>query len=135
MYTFNPRSLLKSFIELGFPPESISKATGISTDLIKKYQENYNLTPKELEATEYLTVFTSQLYYVDVTDNSYLLSLVEVLKSYFKIPDKAICRYIGLEEIALEDFFANPQDNFSYTQCAKKLVHLYITFIRDKHHS
>ena len=39
MDIFNPRSLLKSFIELGFPPESISKATGISTDLFQLCQE------------------------------------------------------------------------------------------------
>lgn len=135
MFIFNPRQLLKTFIDSGFSIKSISKATGIPESLIDKYQGDDYLTPEELKATEYLTVFTSQLYHVDVTSNDYLSSLAEVLKSYFGIRGDAISRYIGLKDVTLDEFLANPQSTSSYDYCAKKLVHLYITYMRNKNHS
>lgn len=135
MFAFNPRNLLKTFIDSGFTIKGISKATGIPESLIEKYQGNDYLTQEELQATEYLSVFVAQLYYIDVASDKYLLSLTEVLQTYFDIPNDAISRYIGLQDITLDDFLTSPQSTPLHDNYAKKLVHLYITYIRDKKHS
>ena len=93
------------------------------------------MTQEELQATEYLSVFVAQLYYIDVASDKYLLSLTEVLQTYFDIPNDAISRYIGLQDITLDDFLTSPQSTPLHDYYAKKLVHLYITYIRDKKHS
>lgn len=135
MCSFDPRELIRRSLEEGFTVNSISKATRISPELIIKYSGEEALTPAELQESEYLFVFATQLYVTDIRDKPYLESLVSALNIFFKVDNLAIETYMGLCNGQLDIFLQSP-DSFPNGQLlSRKLTHLFTTFIRDRRHS
>ncbi len=135
MIMYDLHSLLERFFSDGFTVESLGKATNISVKLINSYYNGENLTKEDHHTLNYLLNFLSQLYCCDMEGNVYLQSIVTVMRDYFMIPLSAIAKYLNLSVEQLNIFLNEPEDYANGYNLSIKLVHLFMTLVRDKRHS
>jgi Helix-turn-helix domain len=128
-------SLLEHFYSDGFTVESLSNATNISVELINRCYNGENLTIEDIHTLDYLLNFLTQLYLCDTEDNSYFKNIVTVICNYFMIPIGTIAKYLNLSVEQLHIFLDNPEHYANGNTLSIKLMHLYMTLIRDKKHS
>ena len=128
-------SLLEHFFSDGFTVESLSKATNISVELINRCYNGENLTKEDYHTLNYLINFLSQLYCCDMEDNAYLQNIVTVICNYFMISLSTIAKYLNLNVEQLNLFLDKPEHYPNGYNLSIKLMHLFMTLVRDKRHS
>lgn len=136
MKSINIKDLLAQCLSDGFSVESICKATSISPIVLHKYFNDLPLLSTEIAELKYLPVFLTQLYLNDPIGKSYIIDILDSLNYFFSVSDDTIARYIGINSDSLRVFLDDIDSNsVEYQLVARKIMHLFLTFMRDKKHS
>ncbi len=128
-------SLLERFFSDGFTAECLSKTSNISVELINRCYNGENLTKEDYHTLNYLLYYLSQLYLCDTEDSRYLLNIVTVICDYFMVPLSAIAKYLNLSVEQLHVFLDKPEHYENGYNLSIKLMHLFMTLVRDKRHA
>lgn len=125
-------SLLEQYLSEGFTIESLTQATGVSSELISKINTNQQLTLAECKALNIVLYFLIQLYGCNTQDISYLKDIVVTINDYFLIPSETIANYLKLTTKQFQEFIDNPEYYKNGYYLTIRLLHLFTTLVRTK---
>ncbi len=125
-------SLLEQFLSEGFSLECLSKVTNTSIDVINRCYNREKLSQNDIHALNAVLWFLTQLYCCNTENKSYLYDIVSVLCDYLEVSRIAVAKYLGISEDQLNCFLNEPEKYSNGYNISIKLLHLYITFFRDK---
>ncbi|MGN0475373.1 MAG: HTH domain-containing protein [Acutalibacteraceae bacterium] len=124
---------LNKYIHQGFSIEALSKVTQISIEDLNSLAKQSEFKPKGIPEKNiiHLHIFMAQLYGVSPQDPEYFYEMVSSLIEYFNISYDAISNYIGLSTEQLKKFLDSPLTLKDREIYETKIMHLFMTFIRD----
>lgn len=125
------QELLKKCTEWGFDLASVSIATQLPEEELKRLCSSSDYALKDKDKVEYLMVFLMQLCYERPENDGHYRAMLESLMQYFKIPPEAIANYTGVGVDELLSFESSRDKD----RIEKYIAHLFSTFIRDPRYS
>lgn len=126
------RVLMEKFFAEGFTMEGLSRTTGVPVSLLQKVRANEVLTVEENRQLKPVLYFLMQLYMSNTKDGAYLKDMVTAISAYFEVPPSAIANHLGLNKTQFEKFLNKPEQYENGYELTIKLMHLFITFVREK---
>lgn len=141
MCVLNMDELFIRCVNDGFPIEVLSRVLQIKPEKLRRIYRGESAREVIHNTNEYnyFGVFLMQLYCVSALDNDYIPSLIDALITYFGLNKTTIANYIGVSEAVLDDIATQPTDKRdrynSDEKTDKKIMHLFVTFVRDKRYS
>lgn len=99
--------LIKAIQDYGFSLETFQITTGISREDLQKIYTGEAVQIEELQVFHLLGILMHLIDTLPIDDN-YVIEMIEMLNTTFKISNHAICNIINMEQIKLETYILNP---------------------------
>lgn len=132
MKTYDLKELLDKAYSDGFTKKSIAMATGVSIELIDRYHNGTNIEQSEIQELGYLLDFLMEVYREDIAQDEYIRGIVQTLDYFFQVSSKTIANYLDISMGEFEKFLQNPCENGQYYRYSLKILHLFMSFVRDR---
>lgn len=124
---------LDKYMHQGFSMEALSKVTQIPIETLSNWAKDRTFEPKGISEKNiiHLQIFMMQLYSISPQDPEYFCEMVSNLTEYFNISYDAIANYVGISTEQLKKFLDSPSTLNNREIYETKIMHLFMTFIRD----
>lgn len=123
--------LMRKYISDGFTFESLSNITDASIEGLKRLYYDKPLSEEDKKDIDCASLFLMFLYMEPIGYDGYLESITELICVKFKLSQKAIAKYLGLDEVQFRCFIKEPEKLENGYQLTLRLLHLYTVFFRD----
>ena len=125
-------SLLEQAFSEGFTADFLSKATGVSADLIQQCYNGETMSQDEIRSISRVLDFLAILYMTDTNDVSYLKDSVEALERHYGFSHTAIANYLGMGEGDFDIFLENPATYPDGYKLSMKVMHFRSVLLQNQ---
>ena len=125
-------SLLEQTFSEGFTTDFLSKATGVSADLILRCYNGEAMSQDEIRSISRVLDFLAMLYMTNTNDICYLKDSVEALEQHYGFSHTAIANYLGMDEGDFDIFLEHPAAYPDGYKLSMKVMHFRSVLLQNQ---